>query len=335
MRFSFCRGFGACNKPAVDIGKYIEDHAPQYCRNEDLIEQVDVIHKRERLRARLVLVVDHRGGAGGLLRRGLERQQAHERHLLADGGDELVVREVHGVDLTVDQGTSVGIFGLNGAGKSVTMKVIAGLVPARAGSITLADEDITKLSPEERVARGMAYISQARQLFPRLTVEQNLRLGGYLLRRKSKARYNEVVGDVYERFPRLHERRGQYAGSMSGGEQAMLAIGRALVNEPRVLLIDEPSAGLAPAVIEDVLSMLQGLRADGMTLVLVEQNITFGFRLVDRAAIMQRGEVVYEGDVAHLDTAKVAKLLGVGRLLGAHLERAVGKPARKRPARSR
>ena len=237
---------------------------------------------------------------------------------------------LHGVDLTVEQGTSVGIFGLNGAGKSVTMKVIAGLVPARAGTITLADEDITKLSPEERVARGMAYISQARQLFPRLTVEQNLRLGGYLLRRKNKSRYNEVVAGVYDRFPRLHERRGQYAGSMSGGEQAMLAIGRALVNEPKVLLIDEPSAGLAPAVIEDVLEMLQGLRADGMTLVLVEQNITFGFRLVDRAAILQRGQVVYEGAVSDLDTAKVAKLLGVGRLLGAHLERAVGKPAKKR-----
>ncbi|MEY2475346.1 MAG: branched-chain amino acid transport system ATP-binding protein [Actinomycetota bacterium] len=250
--------------------------------------------------------------------------------LEAGFGSNLVL---HGVDLTVEEGTSVGIFGLNGAGKSVTMKVIAGLVPARGGRVTLAGQDITRLSPEDRVARGMAYTPQARQLFPRLTVEQNLRLGGYLLRRTSKARYGEVVKEIYERFPRLYERRGQYAGSMSGGEQAMLAIGRALANEPKVLLIDEPSAGLAPAVIEDVLVMLQGLRADGMTLVLVEQNITFGFRLVDRAAILQRGQVVYEGDVAHLDTAKVAKLLGVGRLLGAHLERAVGKPKRARAAR--
>lgn len=231
---------------------------------------------------------------------------------------------LHGVDLTVDEGTSVGIFGLNGAGKSVTMKVIAGLVPARAGVVSLAGEEITGLSPEDRVARGVAYTSQGRQLFPRLTVEQNLRLGGYLLRRRSKSQYATVVEGIYERFPRLYERRGQYAGSMSGGEQAMLAIGRALVNEPKVLLIDEPSAGLAPAVIEDVLVMLQGLRAEGMTLVLVEQNITFGFRLVDRAAILQRGQVVYEGAVSTLDTAKVAKLLGVGRLLGAHLERAVG-----------
>jgi branched-chain amino acid transport system ATP-binding protein len=246
---------------------------------------------------------------------------------------------LHGVDLTVPEGTSVGLFGLNGAGKSVTMKVIAGLVPARDGSVHLAGDDVTALSPEDRVARGMAYTPQARQLFPRLTVQQNLRLGGYLVRRRSKARFASVVGEVYERFPILRERRSQLAGSLSGGQQAMLAIGRALVGEPRVLLIDEPSAGLAPAVIEDVLGMLQGLRAEGMTMVLVEQNISFGFRLVDRAAILQRGQVVYEGDVAHLDTAKVAKLLGVGRLLGAHLERALGKPkaakAKKPQARSR
>ena len=232
---------------------------------------------------------------------------------------------LHGVDLAVEPGTSVGLFGLNGAGKSVTMKVIAGLVPARAGSVMLADEDITSLSPEQRVMRGMAYTPQARQLFPRMTVGQNLRLGAYVLRRKHKDRYAGVLAGIYERFPRLYERRDQLAGSLSGGEQAMLAIGRALANEPTVLLIDEPSAGLAPSVIEDVLEMLQRLRAEGMTMVLVEQNITFGFRLVDRAAILQRGQVVYEGDVASLDTARVATLLGVGRLLGAHLERAVGR----------
>jgi branched-chain amino acid transport system ATP-binding protein len=237
---------------------------------------------------------------------------------------------LHGVDLSVERGSSVGIFGLNGAGKSVTMKVIAGLVPARGGEVLLDGRDITSLSPENRVARGMAYTPQARQLFPRLTVEQNLRLGGHVVRRKSKARYASVVGDIYDRFPRLHERRGQMAGSLSGGEQAMLAIGRALASEPQLLLIDEPSAGLAPSVVEDVLGMLQGLRGSGMTLLLVEQNITFGFRLVERAAIMQRGKVVYEGPVSDLDTVKVAKLLGVGRLLGAHLERAVGTRAAKR-----
>lgn len=242
---------------------------------------------------------------------------------------------LHGVDLAVGEGTSVGIFGLNGAGKSVTMKVIAGLVPARAGTVALRDTDVTALSPEDRARAGMAYVPQARQLFPKLTIEQNLRLGGYVLRRHDKARYAEVIDRVYDRFPILRERRGQQAGSLSGGEQAMLALGRALAGDPHVLLIDEPSAGLAPAVIDDVLQMLQALRADGMTMLLVEQNVSFGFRLVDRAAIMQRGLVVYEGDVATLDTARVATLLGVGRLLGPHLERAVGRPARKRPRATR
>ena len=254
------------------------------------------------------------------------------RGIEAGFGGNLVL---HGVDLDVERGASVGLFGLNGAGKSVTMKVIAGLVPAREGTVTFGEHDITAATPEERVALGLAYTPQARQLFPRLTVEQNLRLGGYLLRRRDKPRFATVVAGIYERFPILYERRPQLAGALSGGEQAMLALGRALVNEPQVLLIDEPSAGLAPAVMETVLEMLQRLRAEGMTMVLVEQNITFGLRLVDRATILQRGEVVYDGQVETLDTARVAKLLGVGRLLGAHLERAVGKPAKRPPAKKR
>jgi branched-chain amino acid transport system ATP-binding protein len=168
---------------------------------------------------------------------------------------------------------------------------------------------------------GMAYMSQARQLFGKLTVSQNIRLGTSVLRQRNRERSREVVAGVYERFPLLADRRTQQAGSLSGGEQAMLAIGRALASDPQVLLIDEPSAGLAPAVIDGVFGMLQDLRSEGMTIVLVEQNITFGFRLVDRAAVMQSGRVVYEGAVGELDTPKVAKLLGVGRLLGSRLNR--------------
>lgn len=249
--------------------------------------------------------------------------------VLAGFGSNLVL---HGVDLDVREGSSLGLFGLNGAGKSVTMKVIAGLVPCRAGAVVFRGEDITGLSPEDRVRRGMAYTPQARQLFAKMTVEQNLRLGGYLLRRRDRSRFAPVVDGIYERFPRLRDRRAQLAGSLSGGEQAMLAIGRALVNEPDILLVDEPSAGLAPAVLEDVFAMMQRLRSDGMTMVLVEQNVTFGLRLVDHAAILQSGRVVYHGDVAALDTARVATLLGVGRLLGPHLERVVG---RRGPAKGR
>jgi branched-chain amino acid transport system ATP-binding protein len=177
-------------------------------------------------------------------------------------------------------------------------------------------------------------------VFPRLTVEQNIRLGGAVLRRRNRRRAVEVADGIYERFPRLAERRNQLAGLMSGGEQAMLAIGRALAGDPQVLLIDEPSAGLAPTIVEEVFHMLQVLRAEGMTMVLVEQNITFGFRLVDRATILEGGRVVYDGAVAELDTARVASLLGVGRLLGPRLEQVVGARAvipapRPRPRRAR
>jgi branched-chain amino acid transport system ATP-binding protein len=246
-----------------------------------------------------------------------------------------VNRILNGIDLRVPVGTTTGIFGLNGAGKSVTMKVLAGLLPATSGSVRLDGEDITSASPEERVGRGMAYVPQGRQLFPSLTVEQNLRLGGYLVRRHDKAHFATVLQGIYARFPRLEERRTQLAGSLSGGERAMLAVGRALMNEPKVLLIDEPTAGLAPHVITDVLSLLLELRADGLTMVLVEQNLPFGFRLAERAAILQRGKVVYEGDVATLDTERVAHLLGVGRLLGGSFRGAVdrGTPSPTRPPR--
>jgi branched-chain amino acid transport system ATP-binding protein len=255
------------------------------------------------------------------------------RQVVAGFGANTVL---HGVDLAVERGACIGIFGLNGAGKSVTMKVLAGLVPARSGTIEIRGEDVTQEPPESRVPRGVAYLPQARQLFPRLTVEQNLRLGGYVMRRHDKARYSAIVDDVYTRFPRLAERRSQLAGSMSGGEQAMLAIGRALASAPQILLIDEPSAGLAPAVMDDVLQMLLQLRAEGLTIVLVEQNISFGFRLVERAAIMQRGLVVYEGDVEHLDTARVAELLGVGRLLSKQLSASTArKPDATKPVKPR
>jgi branched-chain amino acid transport system ATP-binding protein len=254
------------------------------------------------------------------------------RQVVAGFGSSTIL---HGVDLTVERGACVGIFGLNGAGKSVTMKVLAGLVPVRSGSVEILGHDVTHEPPEARVPRGVAYLPQARQLFPRLTVEQNLRLGGYVTRRSDKARYATVVDDIYTRFPRLAERRSQLAGSMSGGEQAMLAMGRALASSPEILLVDEPSAGLSPVVVNLVLEMLLQLRAEGLTIVLVEQNIGFGFRLVERAAIMQRGLVVYEGAVATLDTARVAELLGVGRLLSKQLDASVPKKKTVRPRKKK
>ena len=226
-------------------------------------------------------------------------------------------RVLHGVNYTVRQGEIAGIFGLNGAGKSVSMKVVAGVVPARSGRVTFDGADITRMSPEERVRRGIANVPQGRQVFPAMTVEQNLRLGAYTLRRRDRSRYAGLLESMYTRFPVLGKRKGQLAGTMSGGEQASLAVARALMSEPKLVLIDEPSAGLAPKVVEELFETLREINKTGVTLLMVEQNVTFGLRLVDSAHIMQRGRIVYEGAVANLDRDRVAEYLGIGRLLKA------------------
>lgn len=222
---------------------------------------------------------------------------------------------LHGINYTVREGEIAGIFGLNGAGKSVSMKVVAGVVPAWTGSVVLDGTDMTRMTPEKRVARGIANVPQGRQVFPALTVEQNLRLGAYTLRRRNRGRYSELLESMYSRFPVLGTRKGQLAGTMSGGEQASLAVARALMSEPRLVLIDEPSAGLAPKVVEELFETLREVNRAGVTLLLVEQNVTFGLKLVDSAHIMQRGRIVYEGAVASLDRDRVAEYLGIGRLL--------------------
>jgi len=222
---------------------------------------------------------------------------------------------LHGVDMAVRDGEIAGIFGLNGAGKSVTLKVVAGLVPAWSGGITLGVHDITGASAERRVALGIGNVPQGKQVFTELTVEQNLRLGAYQLRRRERQRYQPLLERVYERFPVLYARRDQAAGTMSGGEQASLSVARALMSEPRLLLIDEPSAGLAPKIVEELFGTLAALNRDGLTIVLVEQNVTFGMQLVHTAHLLRQGRVVYSGDTAHLDRDRVARELGIGRLL--------------------
>jgi branched-chain amino acid transport system ATP-binding protein len=231
---------------------------------------------------------------------------------------------IHGVDLAVPEGQVTGIFGLNGAGKSVLLKVIAGVVPTWSGSVRLLDTDITGLLPERRVALGMAHVPQGRQVFGSLSVEQNLRVGAYTLRRRDKGQYDARLQQVFDTFPRLAERRRQAAGTLSGGEQAMLAVGRALVNDPKVVLIDEPSAGLAPSVVEDLLEVLLAVRTLGLTMLLVEQNIRFGLRLADAACLLQKGRIVYSGETSSLDQERLATYLGVGRLLSDDLSTGLG-----------
>ncbi len=236
---------------------------------------------------------------------------------------------LHGLAYAVRQGEIVGIFGLNGAGKSVSMKVLAGIVPAWSGQVILAGQDITRASAEERVELGIGHVPQGRQVFKALSVEQNLRLGAYTLRRRNRSRYAGVLDGVYDRFPILAERRTQLAGTMSGGQQASLAVARALMSEPKLLCIDEPSAGLAPLVVQELLETLRAVAATGMTMVLVEQNVAFGLQLADTVNILQTGRIVHSGPAADVDSATLAQYLGVGRLL---TKGAAGAVATRRPA---
>jgi branched-chain amino acid transport system ATP-binding protein len=212
------------------------------------------------------------------------------------------------------------------------MKVLAGLLPPWAGSVTLAGRDITTMSTEGRVALGMGHVPQGRQVFPDLTVEENIRLGAYTLRRRDKSRYAPSLATVWERFPKLYERRRQAAGTMSGGEQAALAVARALVNEPSILLVDEPSAGLAPLIVADVFASLRAVAETGVTMLLVEQNVATALQLVDSVTILQTGSVAWSGPVGELDRSMLAARLGIGRLLAAGTTKALKKRAVKKKA---
>ena len=245
------------------------------------------------------------------------------RGLVAGFGATTVL---HGVDVSVGSGEVVAILGLNGAGKSVTLKVLAGLLPARAGSIHLDNDDVTALSPEQRVGLGMGHVLQGRHVFGELSVEQNLRLGAYLLRRKDAAAYEPALAAVFDRFPRLAERRAQMAGSLSGGEQAMLAVGRALMGGPRIVLVDEPTAGLSPLVSAGLVDTLEATRETGVTMLLVEQNTRFALDLADRILVMRQGVVVHDAATADVNHGDLAELLGIGRLLTASVSRRPSPP---------
>jgi branched-chain amino acid transport system ATP-binding protein len=224
---------------------------------------------------------------------------------------------LHGVDLAVHRGTIAGVLGLNGAGKSVTMRVVAGLQPAWEGRVRFNGDDITELDAEDRVELGMGHVTQGRQVFGGLTVEDNLRLGAYTLRRRDPGRYAERLEAMYDRFPRLKDRARQMAGTMSGGEQAMLAVARALMSDPHLLLVDEPSAGLAPAIVGELFDLLRSVNEDGVTILLVEQNIAFALDVVDDVHVLQRGRIVYGGAADDLDRDALTQYLGIGRLLTA------------------
>lgn len=220
---------------------------------------------------------------------------------------------LHGVSLDVGRGSIAALLGLNGAGKSVTLKTISGLVAAWSGSVRLDGDELTGQAPERRVGRGLAHVPQGRAVFPHLTVEQNLRLGAYTVRDGGAVKAG--FAGVFDVFPVLAERLGQAAGTLSGGEQEMLAVGRALMSRPRLVLVDEPSQGLAPIVVDRLFDVLKTANAAGTTFLVVEQNVAFALELADRVFLMQKGEIVYRGEGRGLDTGTIMSLLGVGELV--------------------
>jgi branched-chain amino acid transport system ATP-binding protein len=203
------------------------------------------------------------------------------------------VRAVNSVSFTVAAGECVGIIGANGAGKTSTLKALMGLVPRRAESIRFGDHDLTKIKARDIVRHGIGYVPEGRHVFPGLTVEKNLLLGAYT--RPWKAAVRSTMDEVFELFPMLAEMRNRLAGALSGGQQQMLAVGRALMSNPTLILLDEPSMGLSPKLIDDILAVLHRLRAAGHALLLVEQNAKLTFEATKSCLVMENGEIAMTG----------------------------------------
>ncbi len=226
------------------------------------------------------------------------------------------VHALKNVSLHLGEGEIVTLIGANGAGKTTILNTISGVTPASAGEIVFCREAVTALSPDKVVQRGISQVPEGRQVFKPLSVEDNLELGAYLRyrNREGKSAIHKDMDKVFALFPRLEERRRQLAGTMSGGEQQMLAIGRALMANPKMLLLDEPSMGLAPLVVQEIFRVLERLRREnGTTILLVEQNAKAALRLADRGYVMETGKVILEGPAEELLENAEVKRAYLGR----------------------
>ena len=215
------------------------------------------------------------------------------------------IHAIQGVSFQVNQGEIVTLIGANGAGKSTTLNTVSGLLRSKTGSITFRGENISATAPHQVVRKGIVHVPEGRRIFAQLTVEENLEMGAYTRPGKE---WNDSLADVYDRFPRLKERRKQVAGTLSGGEQQMLAIGRALVCKPQLLMLDEPSMGLAPIIVEQVFSIIQEIHKTGVTILLVEQNARMALSVADRGYVLETGRIALSGTgVELLDNDSVRK----------------------------
>ena len=220
-----------------------------------------------------------------------------------------MIKAIKGVSFEVKQGEVIALIGANGAGKTTILHTVTGLVPAKSGKIMFEGQDLLKTPAHKIVEMGMAHVPEGRRIFGELTVYENLKLGAYT--RKDKKEIADNLAMVYERFPRLLERKNQIAGTLSGGEQQMLAMGRALMSNPKIILMDEPSMGLSPIFVSEIFDIIQKISADGTTVLLVEQNAKKALSIADRAYVLETGNIVLDGSAAELmdnDSIKKAYL---------------------------
>ncbi len=223
------------------------------------------------------------------------------------------IRAIKGISLHVNQGEVVVLVGANGAGKTTLLKTISGLLTSSGGSINFQGLDLMRINPHQRVVEGICQAPEGRGIFPGMTVEENLRIGKYS-RETAKIEMDEDLNRIFELFPRLKDRRTQLGGTLSGGEQQMLSIGRALMSRPKVLLLDEPSMGLAPKFIATIFEIIQEIQRQDVTILLVEQNASKALQIADRAYVLETGSIAKEGTGASLlsDPAVRAAYLGTG-----------------------
>ena len=208
------------------------------------------------------------------------------------------VQALRGISMEVNDGEIVSLIGANGAGKTTTLHAITGLVPIKSGSVIYDGHDLRKTDPSRIVTMGLAHVPEGRQVFTRMTVAENLAMGAYF--RKDKKAIADDLERVYARFPRLKERAKQLAGTLSGGEQQMLAVGRALMSRPKLMMLDEPSLGLAPLVVQDIFSIIREINRQGVTVLLIEQNANMALKIADLAYVLETGNITMSGTGAEL-----------------------------------
>ena len=221
-----------------------------------------------------------------------------------------VIRALHGISFEVNQGEIVTLIGANGAGKTTTMQSVVGLIPKKSGSVIFDGQDITKTPCHKIVHLGMTQVPEGRRIFQELSVYENLLMGAYSM--KDQSGFKNDLDAIYARFPRLAERKNQIAGTLSGGEQQMLAIGRAIMSHPKLLMLDEPSMGLSPLLVDQVFEIIKDINKDGTTILLVEQNAGKSLAISDRAYVLENGNIVLTGTGSELASSEMVKKAYLG-----------------------